>query len=353
MDAWSFAMASRTNLRMSDEADPDVRLEMRRIVRMRWADLKYLAFHVAEDWFRHKVPRLGASLAFYTMLSLAPLLIVVLAVAGAVFGREAAAGQLVWQVSELVGPQGARLLESLIAAAADPLAGGIATIVGLITLFFGASAVVAELRDALNTIWDVPQSNAAFGWKSVLSVLKERTLAFAVVLAFGFLLLVSLAVNAALAAIGRRLNTALPVPDWALQSIDPILTFLVIGWMFALMFKYLPDIHIAWADVILGAVGTSLLFTAGKTLIGVYLGRASIGSTYGAAGSLVVVLLWVYYSAQIFFLGAEFTQAYADCFGSKPKERHRREKAVRRSVEPPPQVLEVPGEVRPAGRIEA
>jgi membrane protein len=337
-----------------DDAGTDTRLEFRRLRMLRWREVKYLLFRLGDDWYRHRVPRLGASLAFYTMLSLAPLVIVVLAVAGFAFGREAATGQLVWQIQELVGRSGAEVIQSLVKAAADPFAGGVATAVGLITLFFGASSVVAELRDALNTIWDVPTKETKFGIKTVLGVLRERLLSFAVVLAFGFLLLVSLAVNAMVIAMGQYFAYRLKTPEWLLQTGNYVITFLVITFLFAAMFRFLPDIHITWGDVALGAIGTAVLFTIGKTLIGYYLGKASVGSTYGAAGSLVIMLVWVYYSAQIFFLGAEFTQAYANCFGSRPVERHERAVSVHDSIAPADREvkLEIPGEIRPVANIE-
>ena len=337
-----------------DESSTDTRLEFRRIRTLRARDIRYLLFRLGDDWYRHRVPRLGASLAFYTMLSLAPLVIVVLAVAGFVFGREAATGQLVWEIRSLVGRPGAEVIQSLIKAAADPLAGGVATVIGLVTLFFGASSVVAELRDALNTIWDVPTKESKFGLRTILGVLRERLFSFGVVLAFGFLLLVSLAVNAAVSAMGAYYAHWLKTPEWLLQTANSAITFLVITVLFATMFRFLPDVHASWGDVALGALGTAVLFTIGKTLIGIYLGKASIGSTYGAAGSLVIMLVWVYYSAQIFFLGAEFTQTYANCFGSRPLERFDRAKQVRESVAPPERevTLEVPGEIRPVANLE-
>jgi membrane protein len=337
-----------------DDAGTDTRLEFRRLRILRWREVKYLLFRLGDDWYRHRVPRLGAALAFYTMLSLAPLVIVVLAVAGFAFGREAATGQLVWQIQELVGRSGAEVIQSLIKAASDPFAGGIATVIGLVTLFFGASSVVAELRDALNTIWDVPTKETKFGIKSILGVLRERLLSFAVVLAFGFLLLVSLAVNAMVMVMGQYFAYWLKTPEWLLQTSNYVITFLVITILFAAMFRFLPDIEVTWGDVALGALGTAVLFTVGKTLIGIYLGKASVGSTYGAAGSLVIMLVWVYYSAQIFFLGAEFTQAYANCFGSRPVERHERAVSVRETIAPPEHEvkLEIPGAIRPVAKIE-
>lgn len=331
----------------------DTSLELRRIRTLGRREMHYLGFTLARDWFRHKVPRLSASLAFYTLLSLAPLIIVVLSIASWVFGRQAAAGQLLWQIQELVGTEGARAIQVLIAAAQQSSSRGAAALIGVITLFFGASAVVAELRDALNTIWDVPVPEGRFGWHSILRVLRERTLSFAVVLAFGFLLLVSLAINAFVAALGSRVSWFLPSQGWALETANQVLSFVVISVLFAMLFKYLPDIEIAWTDVLLGAVTTSVLFTVGKTLIGVYLGKATFGSSYGAAGSLVIMLVWVYYSAQIFFLGAEITQAYAACFGSQPRERQQRVDEMLESTVPTPSpIIRLDEEIRPTPDVQ-
>jgi membrane protein len=266
----------------------------------------------------HNVPRLGASLAFYTMLSLAPLLVVVIAVAGWAFGREAAIGQVLWQIQDLVGYEGAQVVKGMLVDSHKPASGGIAAALGLLTLCFGASTVVAELRDAMNIIWNIPRKEVCGPMRSILALLKDRTLAFALVLGVGFLLLVSLAINAALAGLGKFYQNYLPANEWVLQAANFLISFVVITMLFAMIYKVLPDVYIAWSDVLLGAAITSLLFTIGKLLIGLYLGKASFMSTYGAAGSLVVLLLWVNYSAQIFFLGAEFTHTYAERYGSRP-----------------------------------
>ncbi|MEP6534153.1 MAG: YihY/virulence factor BrkB family protein [Bryobacteraceae bacterium] len=271
-----------------------------------------------DSFLAHNVPRLGAALAFYTMLSLAPLLVVVIAVAGWAFGREAAVGQLVWQIQDLTGYEGAQAVKSLLTAAHKPATGSIAAVLGILTLFVGASSAIAELRDALNIIWDVPPKESGGMVQSVLAILKDRTLAFAMVLGIGFLLLVSLAINAALAALGNYFEAYLPANVWILQSANFVISFFVVTLLFTLIYKVLPDIYITWTDVALGAAITSLLFTVGKMLLSIYLGKAAFVSTYGAAGSLVVLLLWVYYSAQIFFLGAEFTHIYAERYGSRP-----------------------------------
>jgi membrane protein len=316
------------------DCEPSLRVKVRRALALGWGDFKKLVGEAIENWFVHNVPRLGASVAFYTLLSLAPLLIVVIAVAGAVFGKEAAQGQLVWQISDLIGRDGAETVQTLLKGAQEPMAGGLATVLGLLTLFYGAGTVVAELRDAMNTIWCVPAKNQT-GLRSIVSMLRDRTVAFAIVLGIGFLLLVSLAVNAALSAVGERFQYMFPVAPWVFKGIDFLVTYVVITILFAVMYKWLPNLYIEWRDVILGALITSLLFGLGKYLIGVYLGTAGIASTYGAAGSLVVVLIWVYYSAQIFFLGAEFTRAYAQLYGSHPCDRAGREVSIVSSIDTP------------------
>lgn len=267
-------------------------------------------------WVDDKSPRLGASLAFYTALSLAPLLVVVLAVAGLAYGKQAAEGQLVWQIRDLVGVEGAKAIESVIKGAQTPSTSAIATILGLLTLFFGASSVVVELKDALNTIWHVPVDPGSTGIAGMFRLLKQRFYSFAMILGVGFLLLVSLVVNAWFAAMGRFFQAALPFPEYALHILSFLISFLVITVLFAMIYKIFPDVHLEWSDVIIGAGVTSLLFTLGKVLLGVYLGKSNIGSAYGAAGSMVIVLVWVYYSSQVFFMGAEFTKVYTMQFGS-------------------------------------
>ena len=303
---------------INDEVSTGVAL--RRAFNVRSSEIGGLISDTFSSWTNHNAPRLGASLAFYTLLSLAPLLIFVIAIAGAFFGRQAAERQLVWQMKDLLGYDGAEIVENMLRGAYKKGTGTLATIIGGLALLYGASSVMAELRDALNTIWCVPRKNVA-GVHTLLEMLKDRTKALGAVTAIGFLLLVSLAVSVALAAFGPRLGELLPIPAWALQTFDFFLTYFVIAGIFALMYKYLPDLHVEWRDVLFGAALTSLLFAIGKLIIGLYLGHAGFASTYGAAGSLVVLLVWVYYSAQIFFLGAEFTQVYAQKFGSRPCER--------------------------------
>jgi membrane protein len=259
------------------------------------------------EWDRHQVPKLGAGLAYYTVLSLAPLLIVVITVVGMVLGPKAAQGEIIAQIQGLVGPEGAEAIQAVIANANQPKTGIVASLLGLITLFLGASGVFAELHDALNTIWDAPPRPGS----GLLSMIRERFLSFGMVLAIGFLLLVSLVVSAGVAAAATFMGGVLPVPGFVLQGANLLLSLGVITVLFAMIYRFLPSERVPWRDVWIGAAATAVLFSIGKLLIGMYLGKASVGSAYGAAGSLVVVLVWVYYSAQIFFFGAEFTHVYA------------------------------------------
>ena len=282
-----------------------------------WQDIKFLLSQSVDQWSLHKGPRLGAALAFYTLLSLTPLLLVVVGIAGLVFGRPAAQSQIVWQVNQMMGHSGGQAIQSLLEGAQHPAHGILATVFGLLTLFFGASGVLIELRDALNTIWDIPASPQR-GLGSLLALVKERLFSFALVVATGFLLVVSLAANAGVSAFGRFAAHLLPWPEGMLQVANSILSFIVITILFAAIYRFMPDARIEWRDVGLGAAVTSLLFTVGKFLIGLYLGKETFASTYGAAASIVVLIVWVYYSSQIFFLGAEFTKAFADQYGSQP-----------------------------------
>ena len=269
------------------------------------------------EWVDDKAPRLGAALAFYTALSLAPLLVVVLAVAGLAYGQKAVEGQLVWQIQDQVGPEGAKAIQALISAAHRPASGIIATLLGLVALFFGASSGVVELIDALNTIWHVPVDPRQSSITSIFVMMKRRALSFGVVLGIGFLLLVALFVSAWLQTAENFFSGALPSPGYVLETVNFLISFFVITFLFAVVYKVLPDVHLKWSDVAIGAAITSLLFSIGKLLIGLYVGRTSIASSYGAAGSFLIVLLWVYYSAQVFFLGAEFTKVYTLRYGSR------------------------------------
>jgi membrane protein len=266
------------------------------------------------DWNEDKAPRLAAALAYYTMFSIAPVLIIVIAIAGLVLGREAVQGAIAQQIEGLVGNRESALaVQAMIQSASKPSTGIIATVIGLVTLLFGAAGVFGQLQDALNTIWEVqPKPD-----RGIMETIKERFLSFTMVLGVGFLLLVSLVVSAALTAIGTYFSNLLPGFEAVWQVVNFLVSFGVITLLFAMIFKVLPDAKIAWSDVWIGAAVTALLFTIGKFLIGLYLGKSSVGTAYGAAGSLVVILIWVYYSAQILFLGAEFTQVYARKYGSR------------------------------------
>jgi membrane protein len=272
-----------------------------------------------KEWDRHQAPKLGAALAYYTVLALAPLLMVVLAVIGLALGKQAARGEIIGQLQSMLGHEGAQAIQTVITNANKPATGIVATVLGLITLFVGASGVFAELKDSLNRIWDIaPKEPGSF-----LGEIRSRFLSFGMVLAIGFLLLVSLVVSAGIAAVGKFAGGLMPLPPFVLEVVNFVVSLAFITVLFALIYRFLPDEQVAWADVGLGAVVTSLLFTTGKFLIGMYLGKAGVGSAYGAAGSLVIVLVWVYYSAQIFFFGAEFTHVYAVERGSlrdRPKE---------------------------------
>ena len=314
-------------MKKSGLAEPDAGHEILRHVRVSSLHLKELPELLKEtvsEWLDDKAPRLGASLAFYTLLSLAPLLIVIVAVAALVYGQEAARGQLVWQIQDLVGPDGAKAIQDLIQGAYKPGTGVVASLLGLLTLAFGASSVVVELRDALNNIWHVPPDSRNTGFASLFRLAKERFYSFALILGVGFLLLVSLVLNAWIAAMGSFFGSFLPTPEAVLHAATFLFSFVVITFLFAAIYKLLPDVHLRWSDVAIGASVTSLLFTIGKQLIGLYLGKASFGSTYGAAGSLVIVLVWVYYSSMLFFLGAEFTKIYTKTFGSQLSDRLQR-----------------------------
>jgi membrane protein len=279
--------------------------------------VKQLIWGVVGRWSEINAPRLGAALSYYTMLSIAPLLVVCIAIAGMVFGEQAARGQIVGQIHGLVGPQGGQAIQTMLENAHKPGAGLLAGLFGILTLLFGASGVFIELRDALNLIWGVRAKNNA-GFKAMV---RDRFTSFAIVVGVGFLLMVSLLASAAIAAVEHFFSGFLPVPAPLLEATNALVTFVGVTMAFALLYKVMPDVRIEWRDVWIGAGVTAALFSMGKFLIGFYLGKAAPGSAYGAAGSLVVFLVWVYYSAQIFYLGAEFTHAFAERHGSRAQTR--------------------------------
>lgn len=283
-------------------------------------------------WSDHNAPRLGASVAFYSILSFAPLLVLITGVIGLVFGHENAHGALVNEARQVIGDRGAETVQSLLKNADKPVSGIFASVIAFITLLFGASGVFTELEAALNIMWDAPKQTSS----GFMGMIKERLFSFGMVLTVGFLLLVSLMLSAGLAYVGHAFGQAVPLPAFVLQIINFVVSLAVVSALFALMFKYVPNVKIAWKDVIVGAIGTALLFTIGKFLLGIYLGKASVGSTYGAAGSLVAVVVWIYYSAQIFFFGAEFTRVYSNAGWVQTTEQRSAEAPADSSAEAEP-----------------
>ncbi len=254
-------------------------------------------------------------MAFYSLLSLAPLLLVLVSIVGLVFGHSAAEQQTVRQAQALVGPAAGKAMAAFLQGSKNTTQGAIATALGLITLLFSASGVVIELRDALNLIWDVPTPSMS-GLQMVTSYLKERLFSFGIVLGIGFLLIISLVLSTWIAALGALFPVS-AAETALLHVVNSLVSFVVITGLFAAIYKIMPDVHVEWGDVILGGAVTSLLFTIGKFVLGIYLGRASYSSMYGAAASIVILIAWIYYSGQIFFLGAEFTRTFARKYGSK------------------------------------
>nr|WP_155707432.1 YihY/virulence factor BrkB family protein [Gloeocapsopsis dulcis] len=264
------------------------------------------------EWNKDKVARIAAALAYYTIFSLAPLLIIVIAITGSVFGEDAARNEIVAQIEGLVGRDGAEFIQTAIENASQPAEGTFASVISIAVLLFGATGLFAELQDALNTVWEVKPKPE----QGLLNVIRNRFLSFAMILGIGFLLLVSLVLSAGLAGVVNFFSNWLPFLGPFLQLLSFIFGFLVTTFLFAAIYKILPDVKITWGDVWIGAIITSFLFSIGRFLLGQYLGNNSFGSIYGAAGSLVVVLAWVFYASQILLLGAEFTQVYARRFGS-------------------------------------
>jgi membrane protein len=277
--------------------------------RAAWDTIKQTAREFSED----KCPRLGAALAFYTALSIAPLVLLVVSIAGLVFDEQAASGRLQEQLKDLIGAEGAKTVEELVAKSAQHGHGVLATVVGVVTLLIGATGVFAQLQDALDTVWNVKTDTSASGiWATV----KDRLLSFSMICGMAFLLMVSLVFSAILSGLGSVFDQWLPYSSVWMRLGNAVLSLLLTTLMFAMIFKLLPHARPAWRDVWVGAALTAVLFNVGKYLIGLYLGQAAPGSAYGAAGSFVVLLFWIYYSTQIVLFGAEFTQVYALKFGS-------------------------------------
>lgn len=268
----------------------------------------------AVSWLDDYAPSMGAALAYYTLFSLAPLLLIVISVAGLIFGEDAARGEITLQLQSLMGDAGARAVQDLLASVRQPVEGSFATAVGLLLLLVGATTVFAELQDSLDRIWRVPDRVRPNGW---LALVRARLLSFGMILAVGFLLTVSLVISAMTALLGKTIEPLFG--GWYVvgAAVNGLGGFLLIAAMFALIYKVMPRVRVHWRDVWTGAVFTALLFTLGKVVIGLYLSRFGMSSGFGAAGSLVIVLLWVYYSAQVFLFGAEFTWVYANACGSR------------------------------------
>lgn len=266
-----------------------------------------------KEWKDDDALQLGAALAYYTIFSLAPLLLIAISVAGLFFGREAAQGQIVHQIDQLVGRQGAAAIQTMVANAGRYGSGVLGTAVGIVTILFGATGVFVQLQNALNRIWNVEARPGQGIW----SFLRTRFLSFGMVLGVGFLLLVSLVISAAISALDSWVTGLFPGAEVLIGIASFLIGLAFITLLFAMIFKFLPDVEIAWRDVWVGAAVTTALFLVGKVLIGLYLGNSSVASGYGAAGSLVVLLLWIYYSTQILFFGAELTEVYAARYGSR------------------------------------
>ena len=265
------------------------------------------------SWKNDYAPSMGAALAYYTVFSVAPLLLIVISVAGLVFGRDAARGEIFAQLAGLMGAQGAMAVQGMLEALNKPTEGIVATVVGIVLVLIGATTVFGELQDAMDRIWRAPARDTSSG---IWSLVRVRLLSFSMVMGIGFLLMVSLVASAALAAVGKWWSPMFG--GWATlaQAVNFVFSFAMVTVIFAMIYKLMPRVTVQWRDVWIGAGVTALLFTVGKHLIGLYIGKSSVASGYGAAGSLVVLLVWVYYSAQIFLLGAEFTWVYAHRYGS-------------------------------------
>ena len=268
----------------------------------------------ASEWMEDDAPSLGAALAYYTVFSLAPLMTIAIAIAGFFLGKEAAQGQIFDELRGLLGAEGGKAVEEMVQSAnTQPTAGVVATIISVIMLLFGASGVFGQLQASLNAIWGVKAKPG----RGVLGMIKDRLLSFGFILVVGFLLLVSLLLTAGMALMADWIGGLMPGSEALAFILNIVLSLSMITLLFATIFKFLPDAKIAWHDVWIGAFLTALLFTIGKFALGIYLGKSGVASSYGAAGSLIVLLLWVYYSSQILFFGAEFTQVYANRFGSR------------------------------------
>ncbi len=263
------------------------------------------------EWLGDKASKLSAALAYYSVFSLAPLLVIVISISGLFFGHEAARGEVADQLSNLAGENAAQAIQSLVQSADHPATSLFATVVGLVTLLFGASGVFGELKDSLNMIWGVSVKPG----RTIRTMIRDRFLSFTMILGIGFLLMISLILSAVLSAVSAYMQSYLPLPEVIWRTLDVAISFAGTTLLFGLIFKILPDVEIRWRDVVIGAAVTALIFTFGKIGIGLYLGTSGISSSYGAAGSAIIILLWVYFSASLLFYGAEFTKVYVRRFG--------------------------------------
>jgi membrane protein len=284
--------------------------------------LPSLLRETVRQWDTHRVPKMGAALSFYTVFSLAPLAIMVLSLVSLVVERNAARAEIVGQFRNFVGVEGSEIMEMILAKTAADSAGLLGTLIGFIVLLVGASGVFGELQDSLNQIWGVSSKR-----HPVFILVKERVFSFAMVFVMGFLMLVSFLFSAAIAAAGGWLHARFPGLDGPWNFGNAVVSLVVIALLFALIYRMVPDARITWRDVWLGAVLAALLFELGKFVLGFYFGRSALASSYGAAGSLIIILVWVFYSAQILFFGAAFTRVYATRFGS-----HRAADEVMKSI---------------------
>jgi membrane protein len=298
-----------------------------------------LVKQAATAWIDDYAPSMGAALSYYTVFSLAPLLLLVISIAGLVFGAEAARGALFGQLAGMMGVTAAGAIQDLLTSVSKPQSGVVGTLVGVALLLIGATTVFGELQDALDRIWRAPVRNRSSG---LWVLLRSRLLSFGMILGIAFLLMVSLVLSAVVAALGTWWGGAFSGWEWAAQSINLVLGFALTTAVFAMIYKLMPRVKVHWHDVWLGAAVTSVMFNVGRILIGLYIGKSDIASGFGAAGSLIIVFVWIYYSAQIFLMGAEFTWVYANTFGSL------------RGVGPLAQVpVGEPPSLKPGGRVTA
>ncbi len=282
-----------------------------RSARAVWALIRDSAYAWSDD----RASRKGAALAYYMAFSMAPILIVAIAIGGLFFGSATAKGQIFGEMQKALGPTGARVMQAMVASAGSPGRGALPAVLALLTSFIGSTSALAELKDGLDQIWNTPAARSAGFWHYLWEFAHTRLLSILVILSVGFLLLTSIAFSALLTGLADKLGVS-SVADTLLQVLNFLLSFALVTVLFATIYKVLPSVQLAWRDVMIGATVTALLFTIGKHVIGFYLGHSAVTSMYGAAGSLLVVLIWVYYSAQIFLYGAEFTKVYATRFGS-------------------------------------